>query len=281
MGSRRHFLRQTLAGSAAIAASPMLFCTAQKTAGLENFGFIGGIIGKELRADWRAAMQQAVDLGFTEYEGGLQGDSPEEFLAFCREIGITPVAAGCLFSEDMEAVQKSYDKVKQLNILYTVTYWPWFGGKPFTLEDCKKSVPVLNKMGALAKENGLILCWHNHDGEFQKMEEGLPFDYLMDNTDPELVQCEMDIYWVAKGGADPLAVLNKYSGRIPILHVKDMAPGEKQDFACPGSGIIDFPAVFAEARRQGIKHYFVERDNVPDGMECLRTSSAYLKSLKF
>src|SRR5690606_8759603 len=100
--------------------------------------------------------------------------------------------------------------------------------------------------------------WHNHDKEFHAMENGLPFDYLMDNTDPDLVGCEMDIYWVKKGGSDPLEVLKKYKGRIPVLHVKDMAPDE--DFICPGRGIIDFASIFREAKKQGIIHYFVERD---------------------
>ena len=113
------------------------------------------------------------------------------------------------------------------------------------------------------------------------MEEGLPFHYLMAHTDENLVKCEMDIYWVAKGGAKPLDMLKQYAGRIPILHVKDMAAGEAQDFACPGSGIIDFPSIFAEAYRQGIKHYFVERDNVADGLACLQSSSEYLKNLRF
>jgi sugar phosphate isomerase/epimerase len=113
------------------------------------------------------------------------------------------------------------------------------------------------------------------------MEKGLPFDYLMEHTDKNLVTCEMDIYWVAKGGGDPQSVLKKYAGRIPVLHVKDMAPGPEKDFACPGSGIIDFPAIFREADTQGIEHYFVERDNVPDGLECLRTSGEYLRNLRF
>lgn len=113
------------------------------------------------------------------------------------------------------------------------------------------------------------------------MEDGLPFHYLMNNTDADLVKCEMDIYWVKKGGADPLEILKQYAGRIPILHVKDMAPGEEQDFACPGSGIIDFPSLFAEAYRQGIKHFFVERDNVDDGLACLKSSGEYLKNLSF
>jgi sugar phosphate isomerase/epimerase len=155
------------------------------------------------------------------------------------------------------------------------------GGGPFKLDDCKKSCERLNELGAKTKQNGLQLLWHNHDKEFHEMEDGLPFDYLMKNTDPKLVQCELDIYWVKKGGADPLEFLKKYAGRIPVLHVKDMAAGPEQDFICPGRGIIDFVPIFAEARKQKIEHYFVERDNEPDGIGCLKSSGEFLKNIRF
>ncbi len=281
MQTRRKFLADMAAVGTAAATAPLFSCAREKGHKLEKFGFISGIIHKELEADWKAALDQAVALGFSEYEGGSQGQSPQDFLNYCRSIGLKPVARGIEFSEDMDAVQKSLDRVNELEMQYAISYWPWFTGGPFTLEDCKKSVEVLNQIGALARENGLTFCWHNHDKEFIEMEEGLPFDYLMANTDENLVQCEMDIYWVKKGGGDPLDVLKQYAGRIPVLHVKDMAAGEEQDFACPGSGIIDFGPIFAEATRQGIQHYFVERDNVPDGMACLESSSEYLKNLRF
>ena len=73
----------------------------------------------------------------------------------------------------------------------------------------------------------------------------------------------------------------KYKGRIPILHIKDMAEGSEQDFICPGSGIIDFAPIFKEAKKQGIEHYIVERDNEPDGIGCLKSSGEYLRNLGF
>ena len=113
------------------------------------------------------------------------------------------------------------------------------------------------------------------------MEEGLPFDYLMNHTDPGSVNCEMDVYWVKKGGGDPLLLLRKYRGRYAILHLKDMAQGPDQDFACPGSGIIDFGLLLSEAEDQKIAHYMVERDNVVDCLACLRASGEYLGRLRF
>jgi len=282
MLTRRSFLTT----SATAAASMFLFnqqlFAALGKEKLKNFGYITGIIGKELAGDWKAVLKQTADFGFTEIETGkFMGDSAKSFLSYCKEIGITPIAGGINFTDDKDEINKKLDDLNELKMKYSVVYWPWKGGGPFMLEDCKRSAEMLNKIGEICKDKGLPLCWHNHDKEFAAMEEGMPFDYLMKNTDEDLVKCELDIYWVAKGGADPLEVLKKYNGRIKILHVKDMAPGAEKDFECPGSGIIDFPIIFKEAVNQGVEHYFVERDNVPDGMACLKSSGEYLKNLTF
>lgn len=281
MTSRRLFISTVTAAAASLMINRELLAAPAKRK-LKKFGFISGIIGKELAGDWKKILKQTVEFGFTEIETGKYlGDSASSFLTYCKEIGIKPVAGGITFTEKEDELKKKLDSLAELNMKYAVNYWPWLTGGPFTLDDCKKSAELLNKLGEACKQRGLKLCWHNHNKEFIAMEKGLPFDYLMENTDKDLVKCELDLYWVAKGGADPLSTLKKYSGRYPILHVKDMAPGPAQDFECPGSGIIDFPTIFREAAKQGIEHYFVERDNVPDGMACLRASGAYLKNLEF
>jgi sugar phosphate isomerase/epimerase len=249
---------------------------------LKSFGFISGIIGKELQGDWKAVLKKAASFGYTEIEtGNYLGESAASYLAFLREIGLTPIAGGINFTDSEEDMKKSFELLKNLKMNYAIIYWPWHTSGPFSHGDCKKSAERLNYLGKLCKDNELIFCWHNHDKEFIPMESGLPFDYLMNNTDKSLVYCELDLYWVKKGGGDPLAVMQKYPGRFPILHIKDMASGQAMDFECPGRGIIDFPALFNEADKQGIRHYMVERDNVPDGIACLRSASEYLRKVKF
>ncbi|MFO7621199.1 MAG: sugar phosphate isomerase/epimerase [Bacteroidales bacterium] len=277
--------RKFITGSAAAIASTVfvtdIFSIPQQTR-LKDFGFISGIIGSELKGDWKAVLRMAASFGYTEIEtGSYLGESAESYLAFLKEIGLKPVAGGINFTAGDEELLKSFDLIKKLEMKIAVTYWPWYTGGPFNLDECRKSAERLNILGQKCHENGLTFCWHNHDKEFIKMEAGLPFDFLMNNTDPDLVKCELDLYWVKKGGGDPLAMLQKYAGRYPILHVKDMAPGSAMDFECPGSGIIDFPSLFREAERQGIGHYMVERDNVPDGIACLKSASEYLKNLTF
>ncbi len=283
MQSRRKFLSNLALGSAALVLSnPFLSCATEGNRKLKDFGYISGIIKDELKEDWKAALRKTAAMGYTEIEtGSYYGKSVEEFLTFCAEIGIKPIAGGTRLYEDMDELNNSLDQLNALDLKYAVIYWPWLVGAPFSLEDCKKSVELLNKAGEVCNERGLQLCWHNHDNEFVAMEEGLPFDYLMNNTDEELVKCEMDVYWVKKGGADPVEMLKKYEGRYPILHLKDMAPGEEQDFACVGSGIVDFSAILAESREQNIQHYFIERDKVVDGMACLGSAAEYLKGLRF
>ena len=280
MTTRRNFIRTSALGAGAIAASPLLTFGGEGKSKLKKFGFISGIASKEMDADWIGTLKKAAEFGFTELEGGAsKAPSPKEFLKVCKDLGIKPIASGSNLTEMTKDPQKFFDEYNELDYKYIINYWPWYGGGPFMLDDCKKSADLLNEFGAKAKKNGLIFCWHNHDKEFHEMEEGLPFDYLMENTDPELVQCELDIYWVKKGGGDPLKMLKKYKGRIPILHVKDMAPDK--DFICPGSGIIDFAPIFKEAKKQKIEHYIVERDKEPDGIGCLRSSGEFLRNIRF
>ncbi len=283
MNTRRNFIKTSAFATAGIlTTAPFLLKAAEGKSKLKNFGFISGIAGEALEADWKGTLKKAAEFGFTEIEGGSNyASSPKEFSNYCKKIGIKPIAGGIDFKADDDQLKKSFDDLNEMGIQYAVVYWPWYTGGPFKLEDCKKSVEMLNKLGSKVKQNGLKLLWHNHNKEFTEMEEGLPFDYLMKNTDPKTVNCEMDIYWVKKGGGDPLEMLKKYPGRIKVLHVKDMAPGPEQDFICPGSGIIDFGPIFKEAQKQGIGHYMVERDNEPDGIGCLKSSGEFLRNLRF
>ena len=283
MNTRRDFIRTGIfAGAGFLAASPLLSLAADGNNKLKNFGFISGIAGDAMKADWKDTVKKAAEFGFTEIEGGSNfASSPKEFLDYCKQVGIKPIAGALDFKTKSEDLSKVFDNLNELKLKYAVVYWPWMGGGPFKLDDCKKSCEILNELGAKTKANGLQLLWHNHDKEFHAMEEGLPFDYIMNHTDPKTVQCEMDIYWVKKGGGDPLEMLKKYAGRIPVLHVKDMAEGSAQDFICPGRGIIDFKPIFAEAKKQGIEHYFVERDNEHDGIGCLKSSGEFLKNIRF
>ncbi len=284
MINRRKFLQTTLTGTVAAILTGSYLSRGSRVSRINNIGFISGIIGRELKEDnWKEVLSKTVEMGYTEIEtGNYLGESADSFLDFCKNIGLKPIAGGGSFSRNMNEVNSSLDRLNELDLQYAVMYWPWFGGAPLTLDNCKESAELLNRVGAVCKKRGLTLCWHNHDLEFRATKEGIiPFDFLMEHTDRELVKCELDIYWARKGGARPVEILKKYMGRYPLLHIKDMAPGDEQDFACPGNGIIDFQEVLSEAIKQDIKHFFVEKDNAQDGMGCLESAAVYLRSLRF
>jgi sugar phosphate isomerase/epimerase len=117
---------------------------------------------------------------------------------------------------------------------------------------------MLNRLGERAQAQGLELMVHNHNWEFQQVfGDRTAYDILQANTDPRYVTFQLDLYWVTAGGADPVEVLQQYGDRIELFHVKDMAQDGSIEIV--GEGIIDFPAIFAEAGG-GIKYYVVEHD---------------------
>jgi sugar phosphate isomerase/epimerase len=280
--NRRNFLRNTAMASAGIMTSFSLLAQVQQRK-LPAIGFISGIVSNFLKEDWKGTMTTLASMGYTELEGGWNlGQSPKEMVSFSKGLGIQPFAGGLGLVQLLDGTEAHIEKALQCENEYLICYWPWLDGADnITADQCRKSAETLNRLGEMCKKSGLKFCWHNHDKEFLKdTGEGLPYDLLMKWTDPGLVSVELDIYWAKKGGADSLDLLKKYPGRTPILHVKDMDSETRKDFACPGSGIIDFVPVFSEALNQGVTHYIVERDGETDGINCLKGSSDYLKRIR-
>ena len=129
---------------------------------------------------------------------------------------------------------------------------------------------------------GVQFAYHNHDYEFAPLEGQIPYDLLLERTDPSVVRLEMDLYWTFKGGASPVEYFERYPGRFHLLHVKDMDSTPRRFFADVGKGVIDFKSIFAQSRKAGVRHYFVENDE-PAGspFDSLRVSFEYLRRLEF
>lgn len=155
------------------------------------------------------------------------------------------------------------------------------------LDTFKRLADTLNKAGEKSKAAGLTLCYHNHAFEFEPMGGTTGLELMLKETQKSLVSLELDIFWVSVAGHNPLEVMKKYSGRIALLHLKDKESGvpkqfnekvEKSAFKEVGRGSIDIPSVLAEAKRIGVKDYFVEQDQTPgDPIESLKQSFEYLR----
>jgi len=280
--NRRQFIYNALATGSSIAALSALPLSGQTVSPPTlKFGFISNLIKHEMQKDWQYALARAASFGYRELEisSPPDGVSASDFVQFCGGIGLKIIAGGVKMTDDADVLRRQLDEQVKLGLEYAVCYWPWNVGAPFSLENCEWSAPTLNQMGSICREYGLGFCWHNHDKEFQPMEKGLPWHYLMEHTDPDLVSVELDVYWAAKGGADPVHCLKDYAGRFRILHLKDMTAGDEQTFECVGSGILDFPALLEEAGRQDILHFILEKDKAVDGLGCLQSAMSYLKTI--
>lgn len=151
-----------------------------------------------------------------------------------------------------------------------------------TTNDYRKLPELLNKSAETTNQSGIQLAYHNHDFEFQKFDgKQLIYDFLLDNTSPDLVKMELDLYWIAKAGFDPLDYFEKHPGRFPLWHVKDMQK-YTNNFAEVGNGIIDFKRIFEAREKAGLKFWFVEQDDSDkDIFESLVMSKKYIEGNSF
>lgn len=165
-----------------------------------------------------------------------------------------------------------------------------------TLDDYKRLAEEFNQIGARALAEGIRFAYHNHGYGLRAVAGQIPFQLILEQTDPALVAMELDLYWNTAGGGDPVAYLRDYPGRFPLMHIKDMT----QRFPVPdnmdnpsawislfpfvsdaGSGVLDLTAIIGQGLQAGTQHFFVERDLAPNPVETLQKSYTHLAGLRF
>ncbi|MGK2863505.1 MAG: sugar phosphate isomerase/epimerase family protein [Chitinophagaceae bacterium] len=165
-----------------------------------------------------------------------------------------------------------------------------------SLDGYKRQADEFNEIGASAKKHGLRFAYHNHGNGLKKMEGKIPMELILEQTDPDLVFMQMDIYWTTAGGIDPVTYLKKYPGRFRLLHIKDMMKqvrfsGDGGDpkqwielfpfMTDAGSGIMDLKNILSQAQKSGVEHFIVERDLASDPELSLTKAYKYLHTLKW
>ena len=139
-----------------------------------------------------------------------------------------------------------------------------------------------SEVGRKLADAGLTFGYHNHNFEFQKFGSRTALEIILEESDSQTVQLEIDVYWVQAGGADPAAWIRRAKGRIDLVHVKDMAiVGREQRFAEVGEGNLNWPAIFEAGRESGTRWYIVEQDRCydRDPFDSLEISLKNLKAM--
>lgn len=279
--SRRDFLR--VAGGTAVAAGAFgalgtRAAEAKKGKARVPRGKIGiqlYSLRDRMQADFEGTLAAVAGIGYAEVEfAGFYGRSAQQVRKTIDDLGLrAPSSHEDLLSGDRTRNQRTLENAATLGERWIIH--PYYKGA--TLDDYRAQAEKLNEVGELARSYGIKAGYHNHDHEFEPLEGSYGYSVLLDETDPDLVDMELDLYWafdaVADYGnrdAEPLALFARAPGRFTLLHVKDGFPADPlrdPHFEDVGEGEIDFAPVFAARKQSGVKHYVNERDDAPGDPE--------------
>lgn len=230
--------------------------------------------------DFEGTLARIAQIGYTEVEfAGYFDHTPQQVREILRRhhlsapgahIGIEPLEGDWARAvADARTIGHKYLIVASID-----------DSRRRTVDDWRRIGDLFNRAGEASAREGVTLAYHNHEYEFRPVEGRLPLEVLLESTDPRWLKIEMDLYWIRKGGQDALAWFQRWPGRFPLVHVKDMtAEGRMVDV---GAGAIDWAAIFAHRRQAGIQHYLVEHDMDEPGGDPIATitnSYRYLSRL--
>jgi sugar phosphate isomerase/epimerase len=148
-----------------------------------------------------------------------------------------------------------------------------------TLEQVRELASQFNTYGDLCREAGMRFAYHNHNFEFDPVEDTTMFEILLDSTDPSLVGLELDVFWAQYAGADPVETVQRLVGRVPLLHAKDMEAGGERRDAPVGEGILPWSDILREGAASGVEYFIVEQDNPRNPLQDVAQSLRNLREM--
>lgn len=250
---------------------------------------------EEMERDFEGTLKKVKEYGYDGVEfAGLNGKSSIEVKKMCNEIGLVPISAHVMLSEMLNK-PNTMEIYKEIGCKYVVIPCVNRASLPGQdkFNDFVKDVKTLGKK---ANELGMKLCYHNHDGEFEKIDGENILDIIYKEIPTELLQPQIDTCWVNVGGENPAEYLRKYNGRTEIVHLKDFI-GKKNDKTYSligretdeafelrpiGYGLQNFYEILDAAKDINAGWVIVEQDNPSMGktpLECAEMSIKYLKSI--
>jgi sugar phosphate isomerase/epimerase len=278
MKTRRDFVKR--AGGLVLGA--LLLPKITKAEKLKNVGIQLYSVRKEMLADAVGTLKQLAKIGYKELEsarsekGNYYGLQPKEIKKIVSDLGMTLRSGHVHVDKDW---QRSIDSAAEAGQDYLVC--SSLPSKGQTVDNYKKVAETFSKAGEDCKKSNIIFGYHNHEYEFEKENGQVLYDILLSSTDPNLVTWELDLGWVVASGNDPLTYFNKYPGRFPLWHLKDMDVA-KQKSTEFGKGQIKVLEILKNAKKSGVKHIFVEQEEYAStALESMKYDFDYLQKLDF
>jgi sugar phosphate isomerase/epimerase len=267
----------TLVSAAALAADP-------NPLGLQLWS-----VRAQLTASLPSGMAQVRALGFTMVESaGTYAHTAKEMRALADANGIRIVGSHIGYDTLLSDMPGAIAEAKTLGSSFVVVAWIPHKTQ-FDVAQARVAARNFNAFGAALKAQGMRFGYHTHGYEFRPLADGTTaFDVLVKETDPDLVFFEMDVFWVANAGVDPVKLLAQYPGRFKAFHVKDMRKGAPtglyegsapaSDNVAVGQGSVDWPTLLAAGKKAGVEYSFIE-DETSDPLANIPQSITYLETL--
>ena len=284
MTDRRKFLKNSAFAAMALSIpfagkSSSLFSPAPFKA-LPAFGLQLWTVKEDMVSNASATLKMVSGYGYKQIEsfegekGIFWGWKNTEFKKYMDDLEMKIISSHCDIQKDFE---RKAAEAAEIGMSYLIC--PWKGPQK-SIDDFKKFADEFNKCGEICKKNGIRFAYHNHDYSFKPINGQVPQEVMMNGTDKNLVDFEMDIYWVVAAGEDPKAWFAKHPGRFKLCHVKDLAKTAKgHESVQIGKGTIDFKSILKAGTGKGLKYYIVEQEAFTGStpLESAQADAKYMK----
>jgi len=288
--NRRTFLKHAGIAAAGLMLMPGLGCMAAakpKKIGLQLYSLrnefskgVENVIKEVAKAGYKTVETYGYSI-----EKGYWGLTPVEFKALLDKYKLASPSAhldfGTWEKTQDDTILEAYIKAAKI-VGQTYIIVPHISPELFKSEQWIRGFAVkLNRAGEIVKKAGLKLAYHNHAFEFEQFGNKTGYDILLEDTNKDLVEFEIDLYWAVRAKQDVISLFEKNPGRFPMWHIKDMSKSDPTKNTEIGNGSIDFSQFFKEAKLAGLKYMYVEQENFDiDPYESIQKSFTFLKEMK-
>lgn len=234
---------------------------------------------EEAEKDFTGILEKVANLGYKGVEfAGYGGLASKELKLVLDNLGLKAASSHValpLLENELDKVIEFQHEIGNRHIAC-----PYLPSERRTKEAYYELITILNDVGRKCHEEGIMLSYHNHDFELIELENGKkPLDLLMEETNPQWVKAEFDVYWLTKAGEDPVEWLKRYEGRTPLLHLKDMTTDSERFFAELGTGGVNLESVIKQGEKANVEWFIVEQDQSRRSpLESVEISINYLKN---
>jgi sugar phosphate isomerase/epimerase len=287
--NRRRFLERVGWGLGVLALSQ------NRHAPADPYGMPVGLqlytVRDHLENDLEGTFKRVREIGYTVVELGgtfdFYGKKPAELKRMLNDAGLQPLSTHFTEGQLKSDLHKHIASSKECGITY-IGLASLDEQDRKSLDAIKRDADWFNQVGEAANQAGCQFFYHGHNFDFATVDNVVEYDELIRRSDPKLANFELDCFWCVRAGKDPVDYFNRFPGRFPQLHIKDLKPGfapttqsdEHPAFTEVGQGVIDWPKIFKSAPKGGLKRYYVEQDHCDrDSLESAKMSYEYLHEL--